>query len=82
MALRTCATGSAYVFPQVTVQYGDPIRWEPIKDPSREQQQAVADQVLAEIRQLYAGLQEHGRKGILKRLRAERRAKLVAPQAR
>ena len=56
-------------FPKVTVQYGEPIRWEPIEDPTREQQQAVADQVLAEIRQLYAGLEEHGRKGgILRRL--------------
>lgn len=69
-------------FPQVTVQYGDPIRWQAVADPSREQQQAVADRVLAEIRRLYAGLDEHGRKGVLERLRAERRGKLVAPQAR
>jgi 1-acyl-sn-glycerol-3-phosphate acyltransferase len=69
-------------FPQVTVQYGDPIRWQAIADPSREQQQAVADEVLAEIRRLYAGLQEHGRKGVLERVRAERRAKVIAPQAR
>ncbi len=60
-------------FPKVTVQYGEPMRWEPIENPTREQQQAVADQVLAEIRRLYAGLQEHGRKGILRRVRAERR---------
>ena len=69
-------------FPQVTVQYGDPIRWQAIADPSREQQQAVADEVLAEIRRLYVGLQEHGRKGVLERVRAERRAKVIAPQAR
>ena len=69
-------------FPQVTVQYGEAMRWEPIADPSREQQQAVADEVLAEIRRLYAGLQEHGRKGVLERVRAERRAKVIAPQAR
>lgn len=60
-------------FPKVTVQYGEPMRWERIENPTREQQQAVADQVLAEIRRLYAGLQEHGRKGILRRVRAERR---------
>ena len=42
-------------FPKVTVQYGDPIRWEPIEQPTREQQQAVADQVLKEIRSLYGG---------------------------
>jgi 1-acyl-sn-glycerol-3-phosphate acyltransferase len=61
-------------FPKVTVQYGDPIRWEPVEHPTREQQQAVADQVLVEIRALYAGLEQHGRKGMLRRLREQRRA--------
>jgi 1-acyl-sn-glycerol-3-phosphate acyltransferase len=59
-------------FPQVTVQYGDPIRWERIADPTRAQQQAVADAILAEIRALYTGLEEHGRRGALQRARAER----------
>jgi 1-acyl-sn-glycerol-3-phosphate acyltransferase len=64
-------------FPKVTVHYGDPIRWERIESPTREQQQAVADEILTEIRALYAGLEQHGRKGVLRRLRekgAERRA--------
>ena len=61
-------------FPKVTVQYGEAMRWEPIENPTREQQQAVADQILVEIRALYAGLDEHGRKGILRRLRQQRRA--------
>jgi 1-acyl-sn-glycerol-3-phosphate acyltransferase len=70
-------------FPKVTVQYGDPLRWEPIENPTREQQQAVADKVLVEIRRLYAGLQEHGRKGVLRRVREqrqiERRTRRTAP---
>lgn len=65
-------------FPKVTVHYGEPMRWERVESPTREQQQAVADEVLTEIRALYAGLEEHGRKGVLRRLReqgnAERRA--------
>ena len=61
-------------FPQVTVQYGDALHWERVENPSREQQQAVADEVLGEIRRLYGGLEKHGRKGMLKRLRAQRRA--------
>ena len=69
-------------FPKVTVQYGEPIRWEPIEDPTREQQQAVADQVLVEIRRLYAGLEEHGRKGILRRVREQRRAERRHAQGR
>jgi len=67
-------------FPRVTMQYGDALRWAPIADPTREQQQAVADEILAEIRRMYAGLQQHGRRGILKRLRAERRAGPGAPR--
>ncbi len=65
--------------PKVTVQYGEPIRWEPIEHPTREQQQAVADQILVEIRGLYAGLDEHGRKGVLRRVREQRRAERRAP---
>jgi 1-acyl-sn-glycerol-3-phosphate acyltransferase len=61
-------------FPKVTVQYGDALRWEQIEHPTPEQQQAVADEILLEIRKLYAGLEAHGRKGILRRLREQRRA--------
>ena len=60
-------------FPRVTMLYGEPICWERVEHPSREQQQAVADEILTDIRGLYAGLEQHGRRGILRRLRAERR---------
>jgi 1-acyl-sn-glycerol-3-phosphate acyltransferase len=61
-------------FPKVTVQYGTALRWQTVPDPSREQQQAVADEVLAQIRGLYAGLERLGRKGVLRRVREQRRA--------
>jgi len=61
-------------FPKVTIHYGEPIRWEAIEHPTREQQQAVADAVLSEIRELYSGLAEHGRRAISRRVRAQRRA--------
>ncbi len=67
-------------FPKVTIQYGEPIRWEAIADPEREQQQSVADQILVEIRRLYAGLEEHGRKGVIRSLREQRRADRRAPE--
>ena len=67
-------------FPKVTIQYGEPIRWERIEHPTREQQQAVADQILAEIRDLYVGLEQHGRRGILRRVREQRRAERSAPK--
>ena len=61
-------------FPKVTVQYGEVLRWERVPDPTVAQQQAVADQVLADIKGLYAGLQEHGRKGVLERVRRDRQS--------
>jgi 1-acyl-sn-glycerol-3-phosphate acyltransferase len=61
-------------FPKVTIQYGDAVRWERIESPTPEQQQAVADEILVEIRRIHAGLEEHGRKGILRRVREQRRA--------
>src|SRR6202167_1682353 len=41
-------------FPQVTVQYGDAMRWERTESPTREQQQEVADEILTQIRALYS----------------------------
>ena len=67
-------------FPKVTVQYGDAMRWDVVENPTREQQQAVADQVLIEIRRLYAGLEQYGRKGVLRRVREQRRAERRAPK--
>jgi 1-acyl-sn-glycerol-3-phosphate acyltransferase len=67
-------------FPKVTIQYGEAMRWEPIEGATREQQQAVADQVLVEIRRLYGGLEQHGRKGILRRVREQRRAERREPE--
>jgi 1-acyl-sn-glycerol-3-phosphate acyltransferase len=67
-------------FPKVTIQYGRAISWERVENPTPEQQQAVADAVLSEIRELYAGLQEHGRKGALRRVREQRRAERGSPE--
>ena len=61
-------------FPKITVQYGDALRFERVERPTNTQQQAVADEILVRIKALYAGLEEHGRKGILERVRRERRA--------
>jgi 1-acyl-sn-glycerol-3-phosphate acyltransferase len=60
-------------FPKVTVQYGDPIRWEPVETPTRDQQMAVAEEIFGEIKVLYAGLESLGRRGVLQRVREQRR---------
>jgi len=43
-------------FPRVTVKYGEPMRWEQVAEPTRAQQQAVADEIFAEIRRLHASI--------------------------
>jgi 1-acyl-sn-glycerol-3-phosphate acyltransferase len=43
-------------FPRVYVKYGDPIQWDVVEDPTREQQQAVADEIFRRIRELYDAL--------------------------
>src|ERR671931_1588660 len=50
-------------FPKVTVLYGDPVRWERLEDPTREQQQQVANAIFAEVRKLYAQLDSVGGPG-------------------
>jgi 1-acyl-sn-glycerol-3-phosphate acyltransferase len=61
-------------FPKVTVQYGEPMAFDRVAEPTREQQQVVADEVFARIRHLYSELEHHGRKGMIQRVREQRRA--------
>jgi 1-acyl-sn-glycerol-3-phosphate acyltransferase len=43
-------------FPKVSVRYGDVIRWPRVEDATRDQQQAVANEIFGRIRTLYATL--------------------------
>jgi 1-acyl-sn-glycerol-3-phosphate acyltransferase len=61
-------------FPKVVVQYGDPISFQQVEQPTRDQQQAAADEIFDEIKLLYAGLEQLGRRGVMERVREERRA--------
>jgi len=68
--------GSAHVrgwkrlrFPKVTIQFGEPMSFPIKQDPSREEQQQVANQVFDQVRAMYVDLEENGRSGVLKRLR-------------
>ena len=60
-------------FPMVTVLYGDPIRWDVVPEPTRDQQQAVANEIFAEVRKLYAQLEATGRRGVAAARRRELR---------
>ena len=45
-------------FPRIHVRFGAPIAWEHVADPTRDQQQSVADALFAEIRRLYASVDD------------------------
>lgn len=68
-------------FPKVTVMYGTPFRFELVESPTREQSQAAADEIFAEIRALYGELERLGRKGAVRRWRLERRSRRTAAAA-
>ncbi|MBV9817701.1 MAG: 1-acyl-sn-glycerol-3-phosphate acyltransferase [Solirubrobacterales bacterium] len=56
-------------FPKVIVRYGEPFRFDAIPDSSREQQQAVADLVLARIRAMHDELAALGARGAMRAAR-------------
>ena len=62
-----------YGLPKVTVHYGDPLRFERVEHPTREQSQEVANQVFERVRVMHEALTKQGRRGVLERLRQERR---------
>jgi 1-acyl-sn-glycerol-3-phosphate acyltransferase len=77
----TAIAGSAEVrnwkklqFPKVTVQYGDPIVFERVEDPTREQAQAAADIIFESVKALYYGLRDEGRRKSVQTARRARRA--------
>jgi 1-acyl-sn-glycerol-3-phosphate acyltransferase len=45
-------------FPRVVVEYGDPVIWDRVEDPTRVQQQTVADEIFRLIRELYGDLDQ------------------------
>ena len=61
-------------FPKVTVQFGDPVRFERVESPTREQAQEASELVFAEISALYSALRANGRRRAVRAARAARRA--------
>jgi 1-acyl-sn-glycerol-3-phosphate acyltransferase len=57
-------------FPKVTVQYGEPITFDVVPDPTREQQLEAAQRAFASVKEMYAALDEKGRAGVLKSLKS------------
>src|ERR671917_1738842 len=56
-------------FPKITVQYGDPIRFEQVEEPTKEQSQAASEIVFERVVEMHSPLREGGRR---KAIRAAR----------
>jgi 1-acyl-sn-glycerol-3-phosphate acyltransferase len=61
-------------FPQVTVHYGEPLRFERVGEPTKEQAQAASEVVFERVRALHGRLRSEGRRGAVRAARAARRA--------
>ncbi len=67
-------------FPKVTIQFGEQIRFDPVAEPTREQQQAAADQIFGEVRTMFEALDAEGRESVIRSLRdAAQSAGVPAP---
>jgi 1-acyl-sn-glycerol-3-phosphate acyltransferase len=53
-------------FPKVTVQYGEPLRFDVVPAPTKEQQQAAAEEIFAPVRAMYTALDEQGRRSVIR----------------
>ncbi len=61
-------------FPKVTVQFGDPVQFEQVDHPTKEQSLATANTVFDRVKGLYGPLRSDGRRSAVKAARAARRA--------
>jgi 1-acyl-sn-glycerol-3-phosphate acyltransferase len=61
-------------FPKVTVQFAEPICFEQVPEPTKEQAQAASEMVFERVRVLHGRLRTEGRAGAVRAARAARRA--------
>jgi 1-acyl-sn-glycerol-3-phosphate acyltransferase len=61
-------------FPKVTVQFDQPLRFERVAEPAKEQAQAASELVFERVRELHGRLRTDGRRGAVRAARAARRA--------
>jgi len=59
-------------FPKVTVQFGEPVRFEQLANPSRDQAQAASEVVFDRVREMHGRLRSEGRAEVVRAARAAR----------
>jgi 1-acyl-sn-glycerol-3-phosphate acyltransferase len=61
-------------FPKVTVQFGKPIRFEQVAEPTRDQAQTASEVVFEQVRSMHGRLRTEGRRSAVRAARAARQA--------
>jgi 1-acyl-sn-glycerol-3-phosphate acyltransferase len=61
-------------FPKVTVQFGEPLRFEQVDEPTREQAQAASEVVFDRVKAIHGRLRGEGRRSAVRAARAARQA--------
>ena len=57
------------VMPKVTVQFGEPMSFPVVAEPTREQQLDCSKEVFDQVKKMYTALDEKGRRGVKQALR-------------
>jgi 1-acyl-sn-glycerol-3-phosphate acyltransferase len=60
-------------FPKVTVQFREPLRFEQVPEPTKEQAQAASEVVFERVRELHGRLRSEGRRSAVRAARRRRR---------
>jgi 1-acyl-sn-glycerol-3-phosphate acyltransferase len=68
-------------FPKVTVQFGEPLRFEQVPEPTKEQAQVASEIVFGRVREMHSRLVGEGRKSVVRAARDARRAAREAAEA-
>jgi 1-acyl-sn-glycerol-3-phosphate acyltransferase len=67
-------------FPKVTVQFGDPLRFERVEEPTRDQAQAASEVIFDRVKVIHKRLLSEGRRSAVKAAREARRGAAGARQ--
>ncbi|HEX2232771.1 MAG TPA: lysophospholipid acyltransferase family protein [Thermoleophilaceae bacterium] len=61
-------------FPKVTVQYGEPLQFEKVEEPTKEQAQSASEIVFDRVAGMHTALRKGGRRKAVRAARADRQA--------
>jgi 1-acyl-sn-glycerol-3-phosphate acyltransferase len=65
-------------FPKVTIQFGEPLQFEQVAEPTKEQAQAASEIVFERVREMHSKLVGEGRKSAVRAAREARRRAAAA----